>query len=221
MSGERTLVYPFQETWAYTEIMNGLDGAILGCDGFENPCRRAMSASRIAARHKELRRSPVSILIHALSRADSFLRLMDQTIHGRRQVVVSFNDNTQLVLLAIDAETRLLTKVVFVEDDPLYGDVQNEVFFSDWRQVGKLKLPFERIYRIDGQTIMAEHVEAFRTMLICRPWTLPFQTRSSTRKSGTEHAENRARTGCCVRLLRADRSICPLHRSRYVTWPQA
>ena len=62
---ERRLVYPFQETWAYTEIMNGLDGAILGCDGFESPCSRAMSASRIAARHKELRRSPVSILIHA------------------------------------------------------------------------------------------------------------------------------------------------------------
>ena len=159
---QRTLVYPFQETWAYTEIMNGLDGAILGCDGFERPCRRAMSASRIAARHKELRRSPVSILIHALSRADSFLRLMDQTIHGRRQVVVSFNDNTQLVLLAIDSETRLLTKVVFVEDDPLYGDVQNEVFFSDWRQVGKLKLPFERIYRVNGQTIMVEHIEAIQ-----------------------------------------------------------
>ena len=87
---------------------------------------------------------------------------MDQTIHGRRQVVVSFNDNTQLVLLAIDSETRLLTKVVFVEDDPLYGDVQNEVFFSDWRQVGKLKLPFERIYRVDGQTIMVEHVEAIQ-----------------------------------------------------------
>ncbi len=159
---ERRLVYPFQETWVYTEIMNGLDGAILGCDGFERPCRRAMSAARIAARHKELRRSPVSVLIHALSRANSFLRLMDQTIQGRRQVVVSFNDNTQLVVLAIDAETRLLTKVVFVEDDPLYGDVQNEVFFADWRHVGKLKLPFERIYRVNGQTIMVEHLEVIQ-----------------------------------------------------------
>ena len=156
---ERTLLYPFRETWEYTEIMSGLDGVILGHDGFESPRRRAMSAARIAARQKELRRSPVSVLIHALSRSDSFLRLLDQTIHGRRQVVVSFNDNTQLVLLAIDSETRLLTKVVFVEDDPLYGDVQNEVFFADWRQVGKLKLPFERTYRVDGQTIMVEHIE--------------------------------------------------------------
>ena len=159
---ERTLIYPFRETWEYTEVMSGLDGVILGHDGFDSPRRRAMSAARIAARQKELRRSPVSVLIHALSRSDSFLRLMDQTIHGRRQVVVSFNDNTQLVLLAIDSETRLLTKVVFVEDDPLYGDVQNEVFFADWRQVGKLRLPFERTYRVDGQTIMVEHVEVIQ-----------------------------------------------------------
>lgn len=159
---ERTLIYPFRETWEYTEVMSGLDGVILGHDGFDSPRRRAMSAARIAARQKELRRSPVSVLIHALSRSDSFLRLMDQTIHGRRQVVVSFNDNTQLVLLAIDSETRLLTKVVFVEDDPLYGDVQNEVFFADWRRVGKLRLPFERTYRVDGQTIMVEHVEVIQ-----------------------------------------------------------
>ena len=159
---ERELVYPWRARWEYTEVMNGLDGAVLGQDGFDSPRQRAMSASRIAARQKELRRSPVSVLIQALSRTESFLRLMDQTIRGRRQVVVSFNDNTQLVLLAIDAETRLLSKVVFVEDDPLYGDVQNEVFFADWRQVGKLKLPFERTYRVNGKTIMIEHVEAIQ-----------------------------------------------------------
>lgn len=156
----RRLVYPYNHTWEYTEVISGLDGAVLGADGFDSPPQRAMSSVRVAARHKELRRSPVSVLIHALSRADSFLRLMDQIIHDRRQVVVSFTDNDQLVVLAIDAETRLLTKVVFVEDDPLYGDVQNEVFFDDWRQVGKLRLPFEWTYRVNGRVVMVEHVDA-------------------------------------------------------------
>ncbi len=162
---EREIEYPFRETWRYTEVISGLDGVVLGQDGFHSPVRRAMSAARIAARQKELRRSPVSVLIHALSRSGSFLRLMDQTIHGRRQVVVSFDDNGQLVLLAIDAETRLLTKVVFIEDDPLHGDVQNEVFYAGWRQVGKLKLPFELTYRVHGQTVMVEHIEVIQNDL--------------------------------------------------------
>ena len=51
---ERTLIYPFRETWEYTEVMSGLDGVILGHDGFDSPRRRAMSAARIAARQKEL-----------------------------------------------------------------------------------------------------------------------------------------------------------------------
>ena len=162
---EREIEYPFRETWRYAEVISGLDGVVLGRDGFHSPVRRAMSAARIAARQKELRRSPVSVLIHALSRSGSFLRLMDQRIRGRRQVVVSFDDNGQLVLLAIDAETRLLTKVVFIEDDPLYGDVQNEVLYADWRQVGKLKLPFELTYRVNGKTVMVEHIEVIQNDL--------------------------------------------------------
>ena len=156
---QRRLTYPHPGVWEYAEVVSGLDGVVLGHDGFGSPPRRAMSSARIAARRKELRRSPVSVLVHALSRADSFLRLMDQTIRGRRHVVVSFTDNDQLVVLAIDAETRLLAKVGFVEDDPLYGDVQNEVFFDDWRQVGKLTLPFALTYRVNGQTVMVEHVD--------------------------------------------------------------
>ena len=156
---QRRLTHPHPGVWEYTEVVSGLDGVVLGHDGFGSPPRRAMSSARIAARRKELRRAPVSVLVHALSRADSFLRLMDQTIRGRRHVVVSFTDNDQLVVLAIDAETRLLAKVGFVEDDPLYGDVQNEVFFDDWRQVGKLMLPFEMTYRVNGQTVMVEHVD--------------------------------------------------------------
>ncbi len=155
---QRKDLYPFEEAWNYTEVVNGLEGVVLGADGYDRPSRRAMSASRVAARQKEIGRSPVSVLIQALSRADSFLRLMDQVVDGRRQVVVSYNANAQLVVLAIDADTRLLTKVAFVEDDPLLGDVRNEVYFDDWRLVGRLKLPFERTYWVNGQKVRVERV---------------------------------------------------------------
>jgi glyoxylase-like metal-dependent hydrolase (beta-lactamase superfamily II) len=157
---QRESVYPFALSWRYTEILNGDQGAIIGTDGARSPAQRPASAVRMAARRKELSRSPVSILLNALVRAKSLFRLVDQTIRGRPNDVVSFDDGGLFVLMVIDDQTRLLTKVEFLDDDPVYGDVQNELFFDDWRQVGGMKLPFEMTYRVNGQVVMVEHVDS-------------------------------------------------------------
>lgn len=157
---QRETLYPFQLPWRFTEIINGDQGAILGADGARSPVKRTVSAARMAARRKELSRAPVSVLMNSLVRSSSLLRLVDQLIRGRPNHVVSFDDGGLLVILAIDEETRLLTKAEFLEDDPIYGDVENELFFDDWRQVGKLKLPFELTYRVNGHVVMVEHVDS-------------------------------------------------------------
>src|SRR5215813_13354203 len=133
---QRESVDPFALSWRYTEILNGDQGAIIGTDGARSPAQRPASSIRMAARRKELSRAPVSILLNALARAGSLFRLMDQTIRGRLNDVVSFDDGGLFVVMAIDDQTRLLTKVEFLDDDPVYGDVQNELFLDDWRQVG-------------------------------------------------------------------------------------
>lgn len=81
-------------------------------------------------------------------------------IRGRPNVVVSFDDGGLLVIMAIDEQTRLLSKVEFLDDDPIYGDTQNELFFDDWRQVGGLKLPFKLTYRVHGQVVMVEYIDS-------------------------------------------------------------
>ncbi len=157
---QRETLYPFNLPWRFTEIINGDQGAILGADGARSPAKRTVTAARMAARRKELSRAPVSVLMNALVRSSSLLRLVDQLIRGRPHYVVSFDDGGLLVILAIDEETRLLTKAEFLEDDPIYGDVENELFFDDWRQVGKLKLPFELTYRVNGHVVMLEHLDS-------------------------------------------------------------
>lgn len=157
---QRDIPPPFSITWKYTEIINGDEGAILGADGGRSPAQRPSSAARIAARRKELSRSAASVLVNALSRSSSFLRLMDQMIHGRKHYVIAYDNQGQQVIMAIDGASRLLTKVEFLEDDPIYGDTQNELFFDDWRQVGALKLPFELLSRVNGQEVMVEHIDS-------------------------------------------------------------
>ncbi len=157
---QRESVYPFALSWRYTEILNGDQGAIIGADGARSPAKRPASAIRMAARRKELSRAPASILLNALVRSSSLFRLLDQSIRGRVNEVVSFDDGGLHVLIAVDDQTRLPTKVEFLDDDPVYGDVQNELFFDDWRRVGPLKFPFELTYRVNGQVVMVEHIDS-------------------------------------------------------------
>ncbi|HEV8715081.1 MAG TPA: MBL fold metallo-hydrolase [Candidatus Binatia bacterium] len=157
---QRETFPPLTATWRYSEILSGDQGAILGADGARSPAQHAASAARIAARRKELSRSPVSVLLNALARSSSLLRLADQLIYASRHYVVSYNDGGQFVIIALDAQSRLPTKVEFLEDDPLAGDTNNELFFTDWRQVGALKLPFELTYRVNGQIVMTEHIDS-------------------------------------------------------------
>jgi glyoxylase-like metal-dependent hydrolase (beta-lactamase superfamily II) len=102
----------------------------------------------------------VSVLLNALARSSSFLRLADQMLYGRSHYVISYDDGGQLVIIAIDSQSRLPAKVQFLETDPLLGDVENELFFTNWRQTGALKLPFELTYRVNGQVVMTEHIDS-------------------------------------------------------------
>ncbi len=163
---QRETLYPFSAQWTYTEISDGYSGMILGKDGLWSPDSRAASAARIAMRKKELGRSPVSILLTALSRQTSLLRLRDQMIRGRLHYLISYDDGGTFVIFALDAETRLLTRVQFLEDDPLHGDSYNELFFSDWRQAGDIKMPFFSLWRINAQVIMTEQIEEIENNII-------------------------------------------------------
>ena len=156
---QRETTSPFALTWKYVEILNGDEGAIIGKDGGRSPEKRPASAARMAARRKELSRAPVSILVNALTRSSSFLRLADQTVKGRQHYVIAYTERGQQVLLVLDAETRLLRKVTFLEDDPMAGDTQNELFFDDWRQVGAVKLPFILQYRVNGIDVATEKID--------------------------------------------------------------
>ena len=163
---QRETLYPFAAQWTYTEISDGYSGMILGADGIRSPDSRAASAARIAMRKKELGRSPVSILLTALSRQTSLLRLRDQMIRGRLHYLISYDDGGTSVIFALDAETRLLTRVQFLEDDPLHGDSHNELFFSDWRQAGDIKMPFSSLWRINAQVIMTEQIDEIENNVV-------------------------------------------------------
>jgi glyoxylase-like metal-dependent hydrolase (beta-lactamase superfamily II) len=87
-------------------------------------------------------------------------------IRGRLHYLISYDDGGTFVIFALDAKTRLLTRVQFLEDDPLHGDSHNELFFSDWRQVGDIKMPFSSLWRINARVIMTEQIDEIQNNVV-------------------------------------------------------
>lgn len=109
----------------------------------------------------QMRRLPPFVLLEALDRAATLRYLGEDEFGGRKQKVISVirPDNQQLAL-SFDAQTNLLTKYGYLYADPITGDSEIAQSYSNYRSVGKLKLPGARILYNSGGVIQeAEYVD--------------------------------------------------------------
>ena len=106
------------------------------------------------ARAARFRRDPESLLLNALNRPETLRWVGEGEFAGRKQRVVSFADvDGTEVSLYFDAGTNLLTKVEYLNDDPVLGDVVFETIYTDWRPVEKVVLPFRYTDRLGGSVL--------------------------------------------------------------------
>jgi glyoxylase-like metal-dependent hydrolase (beta-lactamase superfamily II) len=109
----------------------------------------------------QMRRLPPFVLLEALDRAATLRWLGEEEIAGRKQKVISVirPDNQQLAL-SFDAQTNLLTKYGYLYADPITGDSEIAQTYSNYRTVGKLKLPGGRVlYNSGGAIQEAEYTD--------------------------------------------------------------
>jgi glyoxylase-like metal-dependent hydrolase (beta-lactamase superfamily II) len=102
----------------------------------------------------QIRRLPPFVLLEALDRASTLRWLGEEEIGGKRQKVISVlrPDNQQLAL-SFDAQTNLLTRYGYLYADPLTGDSEIAQTYSNYRTMGKLKLPSGRVLYNSGGVI--------------------------------------------------------------------
>jgi glyoxylase-like metal-dependent hydrolase (beta-lactamase superfamily II) len=102
----------------------------------------------------QIRRLPPFVLLEALDRAPTLRWVGEDEIGGKRQKVISvIRPDGQQLALAFDAQTNLLTRYDYVYADPITGDSVIAQAYSNYRPVGKLKLPSGRILYNSGGVI--------------------------------------------------------------------
>ncbi|MBI3049976.1 MAG: MBL fold metallo-hydrolase [Acidobacteria bacterium] len=145
-------MYPAAGPLTFTEIIDGQNGALEQADaaGLVSPVR--LHPSRHATRLRDLNRLPARVLI-AASQAAGLDRVADRTIDGTTYRVVTYRDAGQTAELLIEVSTNLPARAAYMEDDPLLGDTRNEWVWSEWREVGGVRLPHTEERQLNGLLI--------------------------------------------------------------------
>jgi Metallo-beta-lactamase superfamily len=150
----RNFAYPAPRTFNFSEITTPEAGYVIGVDSNgrnaqnqkASPPAHSMSGLRLATAQRELRRGGSAGLMLAMQRsADKVQPAAD--ING--QPAASFDG----FIVAFDPASGLPSRVRSLDYDNIWGDVNYDVVFSDWRDVGGVKIPMSRKYELNGKPV--------------------------------------------------------------------
>jgi glyoxylase-like metal-dependent hydrolase (beta-lactamase superfamily II) len=96
-------------------------------------------------------RYPEILLPMVWDRLETLRYLGESEYEGRKQWVLTYApQNGAQISLYFNAQSGLLTKSESLSDNPVLGDIAEELVYDDWRPVGKLTLPFRYITKVGG-----------------------------------------------------------------------
>ncbi len=150
-------VYPNRQPVKFAEVIDGDTGMVENVSLSGETTRERMHPSRLAARQRDLHRLPIRLLYTARSAPD--LKRAEDRVEGKVTLhVLKYKDAGQDVELHLDSFNKLPVRVMYTEDDPIYGDTLNELAFFDWRDYAGIRLPQTMAYFLNGNKIREERV---------------------------------------------------------------
>lgn len=154
----KNFAYPAPRAFTFSEIVTADAGYVIGIDSNgrnaqsmkSNPPAHSMSSLRLATAHREARRNGVSALMLAmLFNPEQVQPAADIVAAGRSYPAVSY----QGLIVAFDPQTNLPARTRTLDYDNVWGDVNYDSVYSDWRSVGKVKIAWSRKSELNGRVI--------------------------------------------------------------------
>jgi glyoxylase-like metal-dependent hydrolase (beta-lactamase superfamily II) len=156
---ERKFAYPAPRTFKFSEIVTPDAGYVLGIDSNGRnaqsqkmtPPAHSMSGLRLAASQREALRATASGLLMAMRANPAELKPSTDMVVAGSVVLPTVGYGPYLV--GFDAQTGLPALVRTLDYDNIWGDVNYDVIYSDWREVGGVKVPMSRRYEMNGRLL--------------------------------------------------------------------
>lgn len=150
----RNFAYPSPRTFTFSEVITPQAGYVIGVDSNSrnaqslrsSPPAHSMSGLRLAVAQRESRRAGSAGLVLAMHNSPDKLQ---PAADVAGQPAVSFEG----FIVAFDPGTGLPSRVRTLDYDNIWGDVNYDVVYSNWRDVGGVKIPMSRRYELNGRMV--------------------------------------------------------------------
>lgn len=145
-------IYPFPAKLEFWAVYHEQRGERMGRDGFRPSTEGPVQPARIGAVFKDLWLSnPMILLAHAESSPTSAVER--NGIQYERRMLAAHG--SEWVLL-VEQQSGLPLELSTIENDPLQGEVNNRIVFSDWREVSGVPFPHKLEQYVDDNMIRRE-----------------------------------------------------------------
>src|SRR5262245_56616525 len=151
---ERNYAYPQPRVYKFSEIVTPTAGYVEGIDSTgrnkqsldSNPPAHTMSGLRLAAAQRERQLFSPLFLAGLAKTKESVSPTADVTVNGVKYPAVEYKVGDQTLTVMFDAQTGLPARVRAPDYDNIWGDVNYDLVFSDWRAADKLQIAGTRKY---------------------------------------------------------------------------
>lgn len=156
-------------TRSYTEIFGLTGGYVFGADVNGAmpartlqvqgaPPRHTMSAVRLRALLREQERDQIMTSMH--ENPQRVTSLSAQISGGKTYPSVQYKGDNGTFVVMFDPQTHLPAVVRTRDFDGHMGDADFDAAYSDWRQVGKFKMPFHVVHTLNGVPVFDTTMES-------------------------------------------------------------
>ena len=155
---EKKFAYPAPRTYKFSEILTPEGGYVIGVDSTNrnaqsqqaNPPAHSMSGLRLATMQREAGRGALtSLLLNMRDNPDQVRPAPDVVVAGVAYPAVSYGP----YIVAFDAQSGLPARVRTLDYDNVWGDVNYDLVYSQWRDFGGIKIPLNRKYELNGRVV--------------------------------------------------------------------
>jgi hypothetical protein len=154
----KNFAYPTARTFTYSEIVTPDAGYVIGVDSNgrnaqnmkATPPAHSMSGLRLAATQREARRGNLTAMLLDMSNNPGEVSSApDLVAAGRSYPAVAFRG----LILGFDPQTGLPARMRMLDYDNVWGDVNYDTVYSDWRDFDGIKVPMNRKTELNGRVI--------------------------------------------------------------------
>src|SRR5882672_52047 len=169
----KNFAYPAPRTFTFSEIVTPQAGYVIGVDSNgrnaqsmqANPPAHAMSGYRLATSQRESMRGTATTLLLAMrNNPDRVRTAADVAAGGATLPAVTYDAPSGVqFIVAFDPATGLPARVRTLDYDNVWGDVNYDVVFSDWREFSGVKIAMQRRYEMSSAAMGAIRVISEQT----------------------------------------------------------